>query len=69
MVTERLSNANLSYNSWLCTSTKTDDDADYMQELCHTLALAFIRRWLTTFATSLALDWSDLRLVAICRSQ
>jgi hypothetical protein len=55
-----LSGLNASSDSWLCTRTKTADDADYMQELCHTLALNFTRRVLTTFATSSALVWSAL---------
>ena len=39
---------------------KTADDADYLQELCHTLALTFTRRVLTTFATSPTFLWSAL---------
>lgn len=58
---KKLFNANVSSYLRLCTPTKADDDADYMQELCRTLALDFTRRWLTTFATSSALEWSALR--------
>jgi hypothetical protein len=36
-----------------------------MQELCHTLALTFIWRVLTTFATSSALVWSAVNLLGL----
>lgn len=49
-VDQTMLNVDVSSILRFCTVKKNDNDADYMQELRHTLALAFIRRLLTTFA-------------------